>query len=196
MPRRQTPRTLPPLWLVSDARNDAVLEAALRTLPRGRGGLIFRHYHLPPAERAGRFATLARLCRQRGLIAVWAGSAAAARRLGADGCYGSPALLAPGPALLRLVTVHGLDELAAAHRAGADAVLVSPVFATRSHPGAPGLGVLRWLLLARRALVPAIALGGMDQSRARRLPGHGWAAIDGLAAETKRRKTITNPMDS
>lgn len=186
MPRRQTLRTLPPLWLVSDARNDAALDAALRALPRGGGGLIFRHYHLPPAQRTRRFATLARLCRQRGLIAVWSGSAAAARRQGADGCYGSPALLAPGPALLRLVTVHGLGELGAAHRAGADMVLVSPVFPTRSHPGASGLGPQRWLLLARCAKVPAIALGGMNRRRARRLPGYGWAAIDGLAAPPVR----------
>lgn len=177
--------TIPRLWLVSDARTDAVLEAALRRLPRG-AGLVFRHYHLPAPARAARFRRLARQCRRRGLVAVWAGTPRAARGQRADGCYGPPGPLAPGPALLRLITVHSLRELAAAQRARADAVLVSPVFPTRSHPGAPGLGPLRWLAIARASAVPAIALGGMTRHRARRLPGHGWAAIDGLAGAARQ----------
>jgi thiamine-phosphate pyrophosphorylase len=60
-------------------------------------------------------------------------------------------------------------------------VLVSPVFATRSHPGARGLGPLRFGMLAQRAGLPLIALGGMDRRRFARLAplgAHGWAAID------------------
>ena len=51
-PRHPLPSSgsLPAVWLVSDARNDSVLERALRRLPRG-SGLIFRHYHLDPAAR-------------------------------------------------------------------------------------------------------------------------------------------------
>jgi len=48
MSLRQT--LIPPIWLVSDARNDGGLEQALARLPRG-SGLIFRHYHLPEAQR-------------------------------------------------------------------------------------------------------------------------------------------------
>lgn len=194
MPPRQTPRTIPKLWLLSDQRTDAALEAAVRALPRG-AGLIFRHYHLPPAARARRFAALAAQCRARGVLAVWAGSPRAARAARADGCYGSPSQLSSGPQLLRLVTVHALRELAAAHRARADAVLLSPVFPTRSHPGAAGMGPLRWLLLARRSRVPVIALGGMTHRRARRLPGFGWAAIDGLTP-SRLDKPFRNPKDS
>lgn len=178
MPNRHPP--LPRLWLVSDARNDAGLETALARLPRG-SGLIFRHAHLPPAERRARFAALARAARRRGHQVVLSGSAGEARRWGADGAYGPPGKVARGPALPRLVTVHTLRELAAAHRARADAVLISPVFATRSHPGAPALGPLRFRLLAARARVPVIALGGVTQARARAVRLRRWAAIDGLA---------------
>lgn len=171
---------LPGIWLVTDARNDAALEAALARLPRG-SGLIFRHTHLPPAERRARFAALARAARRRGHYVVLAGSARQARRWGADGAYGSPERLARGPALRRLVTVHTWRELAVAHRARADAVLISPVFATRSHPGAPALGPLRFHLLAARARVPVIALGGVTAHRARAFHLRRWAAIDGLA---------------
>ena len=165
---------------MSDARNDARLEAALNALPRG-SGLIFRHYHLPPAERRARFRALAAIARRRGHRLALAGSAAQAQRWGADAAYGSPAQLASGPALPRLIAVHSLAELAAAGRARADAVLLSPVFPTRSHPGTRRLGVVRFRLLARLTGRPVIALGGMDHRRARRTGSAGWAAIDGIA---------------
>lgn len=173
------PFVLPLLWLVSDARNDALLERAIARLPRG-SGLIFRHYHLDEATRRQRFAALARLIRARGGLAVLAGPMAQARRWGADGAYGAARLIGPGGRGLRLITAHDLCEIGQANRARADAVLLSPAFATRSHPGAAGLGALRWRLLARQAGVPVIALGGMSARQARRLGHARWAAIDGL----------------
>lgn len=188
MRMRQT--LMPDLWLVTDARTAAVLGPSLRGLPRG-SGVIFRHYHLPPVARRAAFEQTLRLCRARGHVIVLAGTAREARAWGADGAYGPPAVLAPGPAALRLCTAHSLRELAAAARARADAVLLSPVFPTRSHPGGRTLGPVRFLLLARHSPIPVIALGGMTAATARRLPGFGWAAIDGLA-----RKTHGNPKDS
>lgn len=181
----QNRQSLPQLWLLSDARNDAGLEQALRRLPRG-SGFVLRHYHLPPAERRARFRTLARIARACGHTVVLSGSAAEAGRWGADGAYGSAPALGAGAALTRLVTVHSLAELRRARRA--DAVLLSPVFPTRSHPGAAGLGTLRFRAIAAWAPVPVIALGGMDARRARRLGWPRWAAIDGLSA-TKRLTT-------
>lgn len=159
-----------------------MLERALERLPRG-SGLVFRHYHLPSGERAARFAALARLARRRGHWAVLSGSAASARRWGADAAYGPAAVLSKGTALPRLMTVHSLRELGAARRARALAVLLSPVFPTRSHPGAGGLGPLRFRLIAARSLVPVIALGGMNRRAAARLKHPRWAAIDGLCDE-------------
>ena len=170
---RQTPSTDPlsALWLISDARNDAVLERALARLPRG-SGLVFRHYHLPPAKRRARFAALRRLCHAHGHMAVLAGDA----RWPADGQYGAKV-----PGRRYLATAHSAREIARANLAGADAVLLSPVFPTRSHPGVATLGPVRFRLLARLSAVPVIALGGMDARRARRLRWPCWAAIDGLS---------------
>lgn len=190
LPHQCLPRT----WLVTDARTAAVLGHTLRALSRGSGphssgprrsGVIFRHYHLPPVARRAAFRQVLRLCRARGHVAVLAGSAREALAWGADGAYGPPALLAPGPAALRLCTAHSLRELAAAARARADAVLLSPVFPSRSHPDGRSLGPVRFLLLARRSPVPVIALGGMTATSARHLPTYGWAAIDGLARKTR-----------
>jgi thiamine-phosphate pyrophosphorylase len=63
----------------------------------------------------------------------------------------------------------------------ADAVLLSPVFPTRSHPGAAALGPARFRLMARHAQMPVVALGGMTVRTARRLDWPRWAAIDGLS---------------
>lgn len=153
-------QTLPRLWLLSDERNDTVIEDALRRLPRG-SGFVFRHYHLPPSERHARFEKLARIAHARGHVVIFAG------QMHRD--------------LPRLVTAHSLREIARANRAGADAVLLSPVFPTRSHPGAKALGPLRFRLLAIRAAMPVIALGGMNPRTARRLGWPRWAAIDGLS---------------
>jgi thiamine-phosphate pyrophosphorylase len=169
---------LPRLWLLSDARNDEVLEHALARLPRG-SGLIFRHYHLPVCERRRRFAALRRRARARGHVVILAESAARARAWGAEGVYGPARALTPRRAgLIRLASAHDLAELGVAARLGADAVLLSPVFPTRSHPGAAGLGPVRFLLLARRSRLPVIALGGMTARRARALGWLRWAGID------------------
>jgi len=175
---------LPRLWLISDTRIDDRLEAALDRLPRG-SGLVFRHYHLPPAERRARFDQLRRRAQRRGHLVVLSGTAAQARRWQADGAYGSPGHLTRGPALLRLVTVHSYRELAVAQRVRADMVVISPVFATASHPGARSLGPLRYRLLARRSRLPVIALGGMDKRRAGRIGARRWAAITSLAQPLK-----------
>ncbi|MEI6643407.1 MAG: thiamine phosphate synthase [Novosphingobium sp.] len=161
---------------MSDARNDHRLDAAIARLPRG-SALVYRHYHLPPPERRARFEALRRRCALRGIAVITAGEARGWR---GEGRYAAPHALGRS-AGLRLATAHSLAEIGAAVRARASAVLLSPVFPTRSHPGAPVLGAVRFLLLARRSPLPVIALGGMTKRRAARLPVWGWAAIDGLA---------------
>lgn len=175
-----TIQPLPALWLLSDKRNDAVLETALDRLPRG-SGFIYRHYHLPPEMRLARFATLAQRARRHDHTIVLADSALTAREWGAHGIYGPPRALAPRRDLLLLATAHSLAEIGQANRSGADAVLLSPVFPTRSHPGSRGLGPIRFHELAAHAQMPVIALGGMNPAAARRLGWPHWAAIDGLA---------------
>ena len=174
-------KTLPGLWLISDARNDAGLERALARLPRG-SGFIYRHYHLPDPERFARFRALRRIAKARGHIVILAGSALTAREWGANGIYGSPRSLTPRRAgLVHLATAHDLAELGLAARLGADAALLSPVFPTRTHTGGAVLGPVRFRLLAQQPRLPVIALGGMTAHRARALDWSRWAAIDGLS---------------
>ncbi len=174
-------QSLPELWLISDKRNDAELECGLRALPRG-SGLIYRHYHLDRPERWRRFRELRRIARSMDHRVVLADSALTATEWGADGIYGAPRSLWPTRrGLLHLATAHNLREIGLANRLGADAVLLSPVFPTRSHPGGETLGPVRFRLLAKASQTPVIALGGMDRERAAALQWPRWAAIDGLS---------------
>lgn len=178
---------LPQLWLLSDARNDARLEAALAALPKG-SGFVFRHYHLVEAARRARFGTLRELCVKQGHLIILSGNADTASDWadtasdwGADGVYGPAERLDQRRGLFRLATVHDADEVSRANRAKVDGMFLSPAFPTRSHPGAEGLGVARFRELAAQAEGPVIALGGMNAARASELGWPRWGAIDGLS---------------
>jgi thiamine-phosphate pyrophosphorylase len=172
-------KTLPDLWLLSDERNDARLEGALATLPRGNA-FVFRHYHLEETARRKRFDALADVARAGGHLVILSGSAELAQAWGADGIYAPPGKLGRLDGLLRLATAHDAHEIVLANRAVADGLFLSPAFPTRSHPGGGCLGASRFRALAAQAEMPVIALGGMTAERARALDWPRWAAIDGL----------------
>ncbi len=164
--RRRHP--LPRLWLMTDERQGDGLWSALERLPE-QSGIVFRHYSLGQSERRQLFERVKAVSRERRLTLLAAG----APLPGADGVHGRR-----GAGLVS-ASVHNLRELRAAERAGVDLVFLSPVFATRSHPGGRPLGPGRFALIAHQAKVPVIALGGMDAEKARSLGGaYGWAAID------------------
>ncbi|MBA3676102.1 MAG: thiamine phosphate synthase [Sphingosinicella sp.] len=181
-------QSLPRLWMMTDERLGDELFPALQRLPRG-AGIVFRHYSLDPKARRKLFLRVRKHARARGLQLMLAGSPQMAEAWGADGSHG-PAQ-AGSRRLPRSASVHNRAELRAAERGGADFIFVSPVFQTRSHPGADALGPVRFGLLAGRARSPVIALGGMNAVRARRLAGFqiwGWGAIDAWNSVARLRR--------
>jgi thiamine-phosphate pyrophosphorylase len=174
---------LPNLWLLSDERNDARLELALTTLPKG-SGFVFRHYHLAETARQERYIALRDVCLASGHMMILSGDAETATAWQADGIYGSPARMSERAGLLRLATVHDLRELTFANRARVDGMFLSPVFPTRSHPDASCLGIENFRSIAAQAETPVIALGGMTAARAAELDWPRWGAIDGHMSKT------------
>jgi len=189
--RRRQP--LPRLWLMTDERQGGRLWDALARLPRG-AGVVFRHYRLAPAERRRLYERVRAVARARSLVLVLAGPPCAAIAWRADGAHGhSPHRTAPR-ALLRTAPAHNVRDLVAGRRRGAVLLFLSPVFPTRSHPGAAVLGPVRFGGLANRAGGAIIALGGMTPSRGRRLAAlgaHGWAAIDAWDSDSRRDSDST-----
>lgn len=180
--KKSHPTRIPTLWLMTDPRvDDSALMQALNRLPRG-AGVIFRHYGWPHDKRRALFDRVRACARRRRLVLLLAGDARTARAWGADGWHGRD-----GHAehvrrgLLHSAPVHDVPQMRAAERNGAHVLLLSPVFPTRSHPGARTLSRVRFAMLVRQARRPVIALGGMNAGRWHSVRGTGavgWAAID------------------
>lgn len=165
--------------------------AAVSRLPSG-SAVILRHYD--DRCRADLAFRLRDATQKRGIRLLVAADHALAAACEADGVHLPESLLhhALYPELVArrrcggLVTaaVHSHRALVMAGRQGVDAVLVSPVFPTASHPGAVALGVFRFRALVQRSRVPVLALGGISVSTLPRLYTSGaWgvAAVSALA---------------
>ena len=179
-------RRNPVRWLMTDERMGEALWPALRALPPGCG-VVFRHYATPPAARRALLRQVKRIATARRLVLSVA-----------DGGNGKAAVhgLAPGGTSLRTASAHGRREARRAVRAGATLLFVSPVYATRSHPGARAAGPLVAARFGAGLGVAIIALGGMDERRWRRirwLGFDGWAAIDAWVDRASRQKRNTVP---
>ncbi|MDD3444431.1 MAG: thiamine phosphate synthase [Zavarzinia sp.] len=172
---------LPPLVLLTDrARLPDPLAAAER-LPAG-SLVILRDGDLAPEARLALGLALARLCRRQRLRLMVAGDPRLARRVNAAGVHWPETRLPMRASGFATAAAHGARALARARRAGVAAVLLSPVFPTDSHPGAPCLGLMRFAGLARRAGLPVYALGGVDGRTAPRLAGSGVVGVAAIGA--------------
>lgn len=159
---------LPRLWLMTDERLGDRLFDAIARLPDG-AGIVFRHRSLGEAARRALFDRVRRAAPGPVLLA---GPVDLARAWGADGSHGRHEGATTAPA-------HNLAEIRAAEATAAALIFLSPVFPTRSHPGAATLGADGFAALAGQTRLPLIALGGMNATRAEMLSGaYGWAGID------------------
>lgn len=180
-------KPLPPFAcaLFTDDRRQGNLLALLESLPAVPTipplAIVFRHDGVPVADRRALASVAGEVVQARGhllLVARMTGFP------GAQGLHGGRGLPRRGGIVSR--PVHAIDEALAARRDRADIVFVSPVFATRSHPGAPGLGPARAGAIAAATDVPAFALGGMTVKTTRRLAGlplYGIGAIGAFGAD-------------
>jgi thiamine-phosphate pyrophosphorylase len=181
------------LVAVTDERRGADPLALAARLPRG-SWLIFRHYDAP--DRSVLATRLAVSCRARRITLMVAKDFDLARRLGA-GLHLPDRLTARAPARIRLwirrggrltVAAHDRTALRRATALGADAALLSPIFATASHPGAKPLGLLGLRRLTQAANVAVFALGGIDQTTGRALAKTGIAGLAAVGALKIRRE--------
>jgi thiamine-phosphate pyrophosphorylase len=149
--------------------------AAARALPRGS---------LVVARSRERLEPLVRALLKLPLCVLAAGDPELAVRLGAQGFHLPEARAreaahwrARFPDMFITASAHSLRALAVAH---VDAVFLSPVFPTESHPERAALTAVRANAIARQACVPVYALGGIDARNAKRL--HGFAGIAAIGA--------------
>jgi thiamine-phosphate pyrophosphorylase len=175
------------LILITDpAFGDDVVVRRVRAvglaLPRGALSIQLRDKHRPRIALRVFAAELRRVTRSVGAALIVNGDAIVARDVGADGVHlGGDTRDALGIAAARAivgphawvsVAAHSDDDVRRAAAEGADAVLVSPVFATRgpsvaASPKPPrGLGAIRSARQSAPARVAVYALGGVTADNA------------------------------
>ena len=161
MPRSQRP--LPREWLITDERLGD-LRGTIRRLRPGTGVLV-RQHELARPERQRLLRYLRQRAGQRRLTVV----------AEADG---------------RTARVHDARELRGALLRQARLIFLSPMHATRTHPGWSPLPRMKAAALLRLSPVPLLALGGMNHRRflaVRPLGFAGWAAIDAWLKPVARK---------
>jgi thiamine-phosphate pyrophosphorylase len=158
--------------------------ALARLLPRGCG-IIYRAFGAPKARKTAK--KLGKIARARGLILMIGADALRVR--GQQGthlpermAHHARSLKAKRPGLLVTAAAHSLPAILRARRAGADAVLVSAVFESRSPSAGRPLGPHRFAALIRAGGLPAYALGGVTTKNAPRLLGAGATGLAGVEA--------------
>lgn len=183
---------LPRLVLMTDSHRLPDPLPAVQGLP-ANSAVIVRE--IDAMRRAELVRQLRPLCRRRRIPLLVAADEDLARQ--ADGLHLSEKMVRGGRRLWRLSRRPGMVVSAAAHSAaairwaatlGVDVVIVGPVFATASHPQAQPIGPLRFARLVRLSPLPAYALGGIDETRARQLLNSGAAGFAAIGALSRGRQ--------
>ena len=149
-------------------------------------GVIFRDYEVPNREALGQ--EWRRITKRQGMPLILAGDAALAKRLQADGLHlpqwqhhQAKEMRASWPAHVLTASCHSEDELAMLDAVGFDALLISPVFPSTSHPGAKAFTADRLAKIIAAAATPIIGLGGINQHTHKQLVQTGLSGFAGIS---------------
>ncbi|MDP1872630.1 thiamine phosphate synthase [Phenylobacterium sp.] len=183
-------KPLPPLLLFTDPERTPDPVGAARALPAG-AAVVYRTFGAADALKTA--LALRQTTRKGGVALLIGADPALAAACGADGVHlperfaaRARALRQAHPGWLLTSAAHGLPAARRGLALGADAVVVSAVFHSRSPSAGAPLGPLRLAALARAAGGPVYALGGIHTKNARRLLASGvvgLAAVEGLSAQ-------------
>jgi thiamine-phosphate pyrophosphorylase len=182
-------KPLPALLFFTDPQRTPHPEPIAASLPPG-SAVVFRAFGAADAAVQGlQLRRATRRNRNRLLAGADPALAAAIR---ADGvhlpqrlAHRARRLKSARPGWIVTTAAHDLVSARRAARLGADAVIVSTAFASRSPSAGRPLGALRLASLARQVDAPVYALGGLNDATARLLLHArivGIAAIAGLSA--------------
>ncbi|MBI1405041.1 MAG: thiamine monophosphate synthase [Caulobacter sp.] len=185
-PRHGPAKGLPRLLFLTDPARTPDPEAVVARLPPGVG-VIFRAFGANDAVDQGR--RLRALTRQRGLILLAGADPDLALAIAADGLHlpqrslaDLPARRAARPDWILTAAAHDRAAAVAAAKGGADAVLVSPVFASNSPSAGAPLGVGAFTAIVEATPAPVYALGGVTAVTSRELAASGAAGFAAIEA--------------
>lgn len=183
---------IPPIVLMTDDQRLPDPHPAIKLLTHD-SMVVFRHYDHP--DRVQLAQSLRRLCKARKIPFLVANDLALALRISADGIHLPEYRIRQSPGIYHqiaremLVTsaCHSLSTLRhfalLPPRYRPDGILISPLFATRSHPGAASLSPAQIRHMAMQChqlgIVP-IGLGGINRETCRFLRSSLLASLAGI----------------
>jgi 8-oxo-dGTP diphosphatase len=179
-----TAARLPHHYAILDDADEALLLPNLqKLLNRGVKLIQARLKNLPSAAVAQFIEQAYPLCRQQQAVLLM--NSAVDCSAAVDGIHlTSRDLMAlttrPENSRWLAASCHNLEQLQQAQKIGVDFVVLAPVLATQTHPGAASLGWEQFAELVAKVNLPVYALGGMTESSliaARQSGGQGIAAI-------------------
>lgn len=141
-----------------------------------------------PAELKQRVARARDLCRHKNRMMLLNGQVSLARSLDLDGVHLNARTLMSltsrplPPEQLVGASCHNARELRHAEKIAVDFACLSPLFPTRSHPGANFLGLGAFSELVSACQIPVYALGGIDAGDLQRVNAAGGYGIAGISA--------------
>jgi thiamine-phosphate pyrophosphorylase len=160
--------------------------AAVRELPRGSMVVIRAR---DANRRAELSCAILKLAQRKTLAVLIASDPEMAAQLGADGFHlpetragEASHWRARFPNFMATASAHSFRALMRTRLLPVDAVFLSPVFATGSHPDRAGLSPHRANIIARAIDKPVYALGGIDARNATLLTRAAFAGIAAIGA--------------
>ncbi|MDQ6967843.1 MAG: thiamine phosphate synthase [Mariprofundaceae bacterium] len=160
-----------------------ILDAALAG---GVKQIVIREKHMDSARLLAFASRLRNLTNQYHAKLIIHSQADIAKAVNADGVHLASSDIGEIPAMRNWLNTpkmslstscHNLEELQKSHQYGADFAMLSPVFPTQSHLGAPALGIDTFKQIAKGSPLPIIALGGIDSGNRSQLTGFSIATI-------------------
>lgn len=172
--------SIPSMFFLTDPLRTPDPIAIAERLPPGTA-VIYRHFGV--ADRARVARQLATVARARRLVLLIAADPELAERVGAGGVHWPERLFKRASARgLSTASAHSREGVVRAQEAGAHAILLGPVFPTRSSAGNSPLGLFHASQIANAVATPVIALGGVNKSNAVGLSGRGFAGVAAIDA--------------
>ncbi|MDO9422703.1 MAG: Nudix family hydrolase [Methylobacter sp.] len=179
-----TAARLPPYYAILDDADEAVLLANLQKLLNRGVKLIQARLKTLPSAAVAKFVEQAYpLCKQQQAMLLM--NSAVECSIEVDGIHLTSRHLMtltkrPKSSKWLAASCHNLEQLQQAQNIGVDFVVLAPVLATQTHPGAVSLGWEQFTELVGNINLPVYALGGMTESglvKVQQSGGQGIAAI-------------------
>lgn len=156
----------------------------IKNLPKN-SAIIFREYDLNRVAREKMAREVFDICRKNNQRILIGKDYELAQTLGADGVHFSdrqefPAQINRQQNFMITLACHNFSSVLKSQNLPVDAIFLSPIFPTKSHEGAPVLGLEILKKAMNTSKIPIFALGGVNEENLKILQSLGAQGFGGI----------------